>query len=96
MAEMPVPQDPGATHLYVARAWYRDTQTWFLVGSFLWFVLQDKANVEMFIPHQYHEAVAKVVFLIALFLRFKSGTRPAGLRQGDTREVHSIAPRQQS
>jgi hypothetical protein len=94
MAEQPQQQDAGATHTYVSRAWYRDTATLFLIGSFLWFVVQDRAMVEMFIPHEYHDHVAKVVLLIAMFIRFKSSTRPVGWRQGDTREVRSIAPRE--
>lgn len=92
MAE-PELQEPGSTHVYVARAWYRDTATLFLIGSFLWFVIQDQSSVEMFIPHQYHEKIAKLVLLIAMFNRWKSSTRPVALKEGTPREVHSIPPR---
>lgn len=86
-------QEVGTTHTYVARAWYRDTATLFLIGSFLWFLIQDQQNVEMFIPHKYHDLVAKLVVLIGLWIRFQSSTRPVGFREGATREVHSIPPK---
>ncbi len=89
----PQTEETGTTHVYVARAWYRDTATWFLIGSFLWFVIQDQANIELLIPHKYHELVAKIVVLVGLWIRFQSSTRPVALHEGMTREVHSITPR---
>lgn len=92
--EEPAPQDPGTTHVYVARAWYRDTATLYLIGSFLWFVIQDQANVELFVPHKYHDLVAKNTLLGALFIRWQSSTRPVALKEGTPREVRTIPPRQ--
>ncbi len=92
MAE-PSAEPVGTTHTYVARAWYRDTSTLFMLGSFLWFLVQDQANVELFVPHQYHDAVAKLVVAVSLFLRWKSATRPIALSAGVTREVNSIPPK---
>lgn len=92
--EVPTRQDEGSKHMYVARAWYRDGATLYLIVSFLWFIIQDRANVDLFIPHQYHEMVAKIVLLGALFLRWKSSTRPVALKDGTMREVNSIAPRE--
>lgn len=83
----------GTTHTYMARVWYRDTATLFLLGSFVWFVIQDKSTVELLIPHQYHELVAKIVLIVALWIRFQSSTRPVALTAGTTREVHSIDPK---
>lgn len=86
----------GTTHTYVARAWYRDTATWVMLGSFVWFVIQDQSNVELFIPHRYHELIAKAVLLVSLYLRFQSSTRPVAMSQGSVREVKSISPKESS
>jgi hypothetical protein len=91
--DAPAPEAKGTTHAYIARAWYRDPETWYLIGAFLYFVVQDQANVDLLFPASWHATISKLALLVALFLRWKSSTRPVALREGTIREVYSIPPR---
>lgn len=77
------------THIYVARAWYRDTATWFNLASFLVLVLQE-ANVITIVPERFHPAMIAVVTLLNLLIRFQISTRPVALTEGTPVVVASI------
>lgn len=92
MANEPQPEMQDTTHTYVARAWYRDSQTWILIGGTLLLFLQD-ADFQQLVPERYHTLLAKVTLIVALVLRKTSATRPIAMTQGETREVRSIPPK---
>ena len=82
---------PGATHTYIARAWYRDTATWFNLVSFCAVLLQE-TTFQQAIPERYHALMLAAITALNLWIRFQSSTRPVALSPGQPREVASIPP----
>ena len=82
----------GEMHTYVARAWYRDTATLFNIASFVFLVFSDGEFLKG-LPDSWQHVATKFIVLFNLWIRFQSSTRPVGLQEGSTREVHAIAPR---
>lgn len=80
------------THTYVGRVWYRDTATLFNIASFVFLVISDDTFMQG-LPDSWQYASTKLIVLFNLWIRFQSSTRPVGLSQGNTREVHSIPPK---
>jgi hypothetical protein len=93
MAEAPKTEEPGTTHTYLAKAWYKDSATWFLIGSIAYTVLQDEWFMATIIPHAWHEAASKIILTIALVIRITKTLRPVAMRDGVLVEVRSIPPK---
>ncbi len=91
MADVPQTEMQDTTHMYMARVWYHDTQTLYLLGAFVFLVIQDKEFMANF-PLWVHQIADKLIILGAIWTRFQSGTRPVAFQSGQAREVRSIAP----
>jgi uncharacterized membrane protein YcjF (UPF0283 family) len=90
----PVPEVTGTTHTYIAKAWYKDSATLFLLASIAFQLVQDQWFVDNFIPHQYHEWIGKIILLVALVNRIALTKRPVALSDGTAVTVGSIAPKE--
>jgi hypothetical protein len=93
MAETPKAEAPGTTHTYVAKAWYKDGATWFLIGSIAFTLVQDDWFFQNVIPHAWHEWTSKAILTIALVIRITKTLRPVAMRDGVLVEVRSIPPK---
>jgi hypothetical protein len=82
----------GTMHTYSAKVWYKDQQTWTLIGAFVYFIIQDQSFLDI-IPMVLHPWIDKAIVLIVLWQRFWSVHRPVALTSGQTVEVHSIPPK---
>lgn len=88
----PQQESPGTTHTYVALPWYKDWQTWFNILSIGALLLQEKDIITV-IPERYHGLMTALVTAVNLILRFTITTRPVAMSSGTTREVQSLAPK---
>lgn len=91
MAKLQV-EEPGTTHTYVSAAWFRDSATWFLIGSIAYTLVQDEWFLANMIPHAWHEWTSKIVLTIALIIRITKTKRPVAWKAGTPVKVRSIAP----